>query len=68
MTLREVLTGKMANKGFAVVPEGRADLISFEGMGNGKRATVLLPKNDPEDVEAAAEGLLDDLLAQIRAL
>lgn len=68
MTLRETLTGKMANRGFAVEPGEWIDRITFVGMGNGKRATVLLPAEEPENIDEAADRLVSDALAQIAAL
>lgn len=66
MQFREILTGKMANKGFAVEPGEWNGKVTFVGMGNGKRATVILPTEAPEDREAAADELVADALRQIQ--
>ncbi len=69
MTLRDTLAGKLANKGFRVEPDERMDRMTFVGMGNGKRATIILPPEPESDgIEAAADTLVADVLRQIQAL
>jgi hypothetical protein len=69
MTLRDTLIGKMANKGFAPVPDTHTDRITFAGMGNDKRVTVMLPPEPEADkTDAAADLMVAQMLRQIQAL